>query len=282
MEPKYRVKKILNNNVVQAISGYQEVMVVGLGIGFNAKVRSIIPPDKIEKIFELKEDDYYKASQLIREIPEDLFFKLYRIIEELSRESKIQLEHHAYLSLIDHIHFAYERFQSGQDIKNYLMFDLQILYSEEFSFSQKLLGRVNEVFEIEFPEDEIGFLTMHVVNGMNGKIENQSTVLTEMVFDCLNIIRDYYLVGLKSQEIHTQRIMIHLKMLIQRIMEMKQVDFDEIILHNVIVEFESAYKCALQIHNYIETRLKTPIHSQEMVYLTIHLHRLEKIILVGL
>lgn len=282
MEQKYKVKKVLNNNVVQASSGFREVMVVGLGIGFNAKLRSIIPNEKIEKIFELKADDYYKASQLVQEIPNDLFFKLYLIIEAESIAKQMPLSHHAYLTLIDHLHFAHQRLVNGQKIKNYLMFDLEILYTQEFQLAGQILKQVNKLFEVEFPQDEIGFLTMHIVNGAHAEMNNQSSMLTDMVFESLNIIRDHYLIGLKSQDIHTQRIMIHLKMLIQRVMSFKQVDFDEPILHNVIVDFGSAYSCASKIHNYIETRLKTPINSQEMVYLTIHLNRLEQILPVGL
>lgn len=282
MEQKYKIKKILNNNVVQASHGFQEVMVIGLGIGFNAKIRSVIPSEKIEKIFELKADEYYKASKLVQEIPDDLFFKLYRIIESKSEDKKMPLDHHAYVTLIDHLHFAHQRLLSGQKIKNYLMFDLEILYTQEFQLAQLILKEVNTLFEVEFPQDEIGFLTMHIVNGANRDMNNQSSILTDTVFECLNIIRDHYLIGLKSQDIHTQRIMIHLKMLIQRVMTFKQVDFDEPILHNVIVDFGSAYNCATKIHNYIETRLKTPINSQEMVYLTIHLNRLEQILPVGL
>lgn len=51
----YRIKKILNNNVVQATQNFQEYIIVGLGIGFNAKRLEKIPSDKIEKVFELKQ-----------------------------------------------------------------------------------------------------------------------------------------------------------------------------------------------------------------------------------
>lgn len=276
---QYKIKKVLNNNVVQAVSGFNEVIVVGLGIGFNVKARSVIPHDKIEKIFELKQDEYYKVTQLVKDIPDDRFFKLYRAIETSASEAKLELDSHAYVTLIDHLNFAQARVKSGQMIQNLLMYDLRILYPEEFYLGQRILKRVNDIFDIELPEDEVGFLTMHIVNGVHSQIKNQSSILTDMILDCLNIIRDAYLVSLKLDDLATQRIMIHLKMLIQRVMENIQVDFDEEILHNVIVEFESAFICAQKIRNYIEKRLSTQINSQEIVYLTIHLNRLEQILL---
>ena len=221
-------------------------------------------------------------SQLVREIPDDLFFDLYRVIETVSLEEGIELDSRSYISLIDHIHFAFQRHESGQIIRNFMMSDLKILYAEEFRFARSILVKINHQFKFDLPDDEIGFLTMHIVNGVHSQIKNQSSLLTDMVFDCLNIIRDTYLISLKSEDLATQRMMIHIKMLIQRVLEDVQVDFDEIELHNVIVEFESAYSCTLKIRDYIEKRLSTQINSQELVYLTIHLNRLEQMLPLGL
>ncbi|MEG0328723.1 MAG: CAT RNA binding domain-containing protein [Erysipelothrix sp.] len=74
MQKTYRIKKILNNNVVVAVNNFQEVIIVGLGIGFNAKVNQKTDPRKIEKIFELKQEDAIRATQLVKDIPESMFF----------------------------------------------------------------------------------------------------------------------------------------------------------------------------------------------------------------
>ena len=95
--------------------------------------------------------------------------------------------------------------------------------------------------------------------------------------DLLNLFRDYYLISLKLEDANTQRIMTHLKMLVQRVVSNEQLDFDELVLYNVIEEFQSAYICALEIQKYIEHRFGAKINSQELVYLTIHLNRLEMV-----
>ena len=274
----YRVKRVLNNNVVQAKYGYQEVIVVGLGIGFNAKTRDIIDPEKIEKVFELRKEEFYKTSQLVEEIPEKIFFNLYQILERTSHITRIKLSSHGFVTIIDHLNFAIARHTSGQTIRNLMLYDLRILYPDEFRLGELILESVNEEMNLDLPQDEVGFLTMHIVNGHFDQINNQSNVLTNMVLDSLNIIRDRYLVSLKLDELITQRIMVHLKMLIQRVMSNQQVDFDEVVLHNVIEEFESAYSTAGLIQKYIENRLSVKINSQELVYLTIHLNRLEQMI----
>ncbi len=278
MDITYRVKRVLNNNVVQAKYGYQEVIVVGLGIGFNAKTRDIIDPEKIEKVFELRKEEFYKTSQLVEEIPEVIFFNLYQILERTSHITRIKLSSHGFVTIIDHLNFAIARHTSGQTIRNLMLYDLRILYPDEFRLGELILESVNEEMNLDLPQDEVGFLTMHIVNGHFDQINNQSNVLTNMVLDSLNIIRDRYLVSLKLDELITQRIMVHLKMLIQRVMSNQQVDFDEVVLYNVIEEFESAYSTAELIQKYIENRLSVKINSQELVYLTIHLNRLEQMI----
>lgn len=281
MSRLYRVKKVLNNNVVQATANFQEYIIVGLGIGFNLKPLQKIPDDKIEKVFELKREDYYKMSQLMTEIDQDLFMKLYKIVEEESKKHNMSLAPHAFFTLIDHINFSIQRHQDGQEIKSMLIYDLKILYPDEFRLAESIYYGTNEAFKLDIPYDEVGFLCIHIVNGVNTEIDNQSTIIIDAVFDILNIIRDHYLIPLKQEELATQRIMVHLKMLLHRVVSNIQLAFDEIVLYNVIEEFQSAYEVSQEIQKYIEHRFDATLNSQELVYLTIHIHRLEKMMEQG-
>ena len=275
MAKTYRVKKILNNNVVLANLGFQEVVVMGLGIGYNLKPKSEIPFDKIEKVFEMKREDVYKIMSLAQEIDEDIFNNAFQIIKKNEEVFQMPLDNHAYLVLIDHINFSIERYKSNQDIKNLLFEDLRLMYPEELKMAMAILNDVNLKFKVNLPQDEAGFLVMHIVNGLNPDLNNKSALLTELVLDALNVIRDYYLVSLKPHELSSQRIMIHVKLLIQRIISSTQVDFKEEVLYNVFKDFPNAYTCAQKVQTFIETQLRTKINQQEMVYLTIHLNRLE-------
>ncbi|NLC65170.1 MAG: PRD domain-containing protein, partial [Erysipelothrix sp.] len=266
------------NNVVQATANFQEYIIVGLGIGYKLKPKQKVPEEKIEKVFELKREDYYKSSQLVSEMDQETFMTMYSIIEEESQRLNMELSAHAYFTLIDHMNFAVERFKSGQDIKNMLIYDLKILYGDEMRLSENIYHRFNKEFEIDLPYDEVGFLCIHIVNGLNNEIENKSTVVVDAIFDILNIIRDFYLVPLKQEDLVTQRIMIHVKMLLHRVISGIQLEFDEIVLYNVIEEFQTAYKVSQEIQKYIEQRFGATLNSQELVYLTIHINRLEQMV----
>lgn len=274
---KLTIKKILNNNVVSATRNFQEVIVVGLGIGFQKRAGQSIDPDKIEKIFELQRDDYYKMLSLAQEVNEDIFKTTYNIIKKCEDHFKITIDNHAYLVLIDHINFTLERIKSGYIIRNLLFEDLRIMYPEELKMALAILNDVNEAFDCELPDEEAGFLVMHIINGMNPELNNQSNLLTNTILDSLNIVRDHYLFALKPEDISTQRIMVHIKLLCQRIISNTQVDFKEKILYNVFEDFKEAYTCSVEIQKFLEKRFNKNINQQELVYLTIHLNRLEMV-----
>lgn len=65
-----RIERILNNNIVSAISeDAQELLILGKGLGFNSKVGDPINELKIEKVFELKDDTMDKFKMIVNEIP---------------------------------------------------------------------------------------------------------------------------------------------------------------------------------------------------------------------
>ena len=274
---RYIIKKILNNNVVTAKWGFSEVIVVGLAIGFNAKVGDVIDEEKIEKVFELQREDHYKMLALAQEIDESIFNTTYNIIKHHEEKFNIEIDNHAYLVLIDHISFTLDRVKQGYEIRNLVFEELRIMYPEELRMALSILKGVNEAFSVNLPDEEAGFILMHIVNGMDPSLNNQSTLITNTVLDSLNIVRDYYLFSLKSEDISTQRIMIHIKLLIQRIISDTQVGFKEKILYNVFEDFPNAYECSLLIKDFLEKRLEEKVNEQELVYLTIHLSRLEMV-----
>lgn len=272
---KYRVKKILNNNAVYATANFMEYIIIGLGIGFTLKPNQIIPNEKIEKVFSLQKEDVGRIMQLAQEVPHDLFMDLYNMIDDIANVYDLKLDNHAYIAMIDHIQYSITRYENKQMVQNLLNPDLKIFYPDEFKMATELLNNINQKLEIDLPEDEIGFLTIHIVNGINTSIENQTGKVTECIYGALNIIRDTYLIPLKLSDPNTQRITIHLKMLIQRVLSKTQILQNEVILENVLSQFKSAATCATKIQEYLEKALKQKINPQELVYLTIHLNRLE-------
>lgn len=78
----FKVKKVLNNNVL--IAGhdtFQEVVLIGKGIGFGKKRGELISNETVEKIFVLKneqeQEQYKKTSSLYKREDDRSCFRLY-------------------------------------------------------------------------------------------------------------------------------------------------------------------------------------------------------------
>jgi beta-glucoside operon transcriptional antiterminator len=69
-----------------------------------------------------------------------------------------------YIHLTDHIHFAIERYKNNLPIKNGLLWETRQLYKDEYEIGLEALNMICEQFGVILPEDEAGFLALHIVN----------------------------------------------------------------------------------------------------------------------
>ena len=113
-----KVKKIFNNNAVSTIlDNNQEVIVIGVGLGFNKKSGDSIDQTKIEKIFHVQTDLQSKFLNMIENVTPSMLESSERIIE-LSKTFGKPINSQGILSLLDHIQFAVERYEQNINLPN--------------------------------------------------------------------------------------------------------------------------------------------------------------------
>ncbi|MGF7429991.1 sigma 54-interacting transcriptional regulator [Thermoanaerobacterium thermosaccharolyticum] len=59
-----------------------------------------------------------------------------------------------------HVASSIERILSGKKIENHQLDDIKRIYKDEFEVSKELKKSIEKEFDIEIPEDEVGFITM--------------------------------------------------------------------------------------------------------------------------
>ncbi|GGO00136.1 BglG family transcription antiterminator [Saccharibacillus kuerlensis] len=101
-------------------------------------------------------------SRLLNLIDEDAAERLQQLVEELERSLDLKLTDTAYIGLAVHLALAIQRIRSGQRI----VIDPRVLHGlkklNEFEKASKLAVRLEEVLGLEIPEDEVGYITMHL------------------------------------------------------------------------------------------------------------------------
>jgi beta-glucoside operon transcriptional antiterminator len=159
------IHKVFNNNVVSVLENDKEMVVMGRGLAFKKKPGDPVVKELIEKVFTLENKDVSdRFKVLLNETPLEYMDVSDEIIRYAKDRLGRKLNDSIYVSLTNHIHFAIQRHQKGNDIKNALLSEIKKSYADEFLVGMEALNIIERKLGIILPEDEAGFIALHVVN----------------------------------------------------------------------------------------------------------------------
>ncbi|MDO5411095.1 MAG: PRD domain-containing protein [Lachnospiraceae bacterium] len=197
-----RIFKILNNNVAIVLDeNSQEKIVMGRGICYKKKNGDEIDSEAVDKTFFLTTPEVNNKFQvLVKDIPMEHI----ALGEEIIAEAKVnlgkKLNDMVYISLIDHVYTSIIRFLEGITVKNVLLWDIRRFYREEYKIGLWALERIKEKFKIELPEDEAGFIALHLANAeMDGEAMHNMYEITRIMQEIVNIVKYYFHVEFNEQ-----------------------------------------------------------------------------------
>lgn len=272
------IHKILNNNVVLILDqNNEEQIVMGRGIAFKKRVGDNIDESIVDKIFMLKDQKVKNNfTELIKDIPMDYIEVAYEIMQYAKANVGENIDENLIISLSDHIHTAVERYIEGIEIKNVLLWDIKKFYKTEFEIGLKALDIIEQKLNVKLPEDEAGFIAMHVVNRiMNENIGNMYDI-TKIIQEILNIVKYYLGIKFDEDSVYFYRFVTHIKYFAQRLISGKTYESDnEDSLFEIIKgRYQEPYKCVEKISEFIQKKYKYNLSDEEKLYLTIHIARI--------
>ncbi|MFI8417627.1 BglG family transcription antiterminator LicT [Serratia sp. NPDC078593] len=271
-----KIEKILNNNVIITLDDRQEeTVVMGRGIGFKKKVGDAVDESLIEKVFTLSSGELgerYKA--LLAEIPLACLTTTDKIITLARERLPGKLHNIVYITLTDHIHFALQRHAKGMDIRNALLWEIKKLYPHEFAVGREALVLIAQRLEVTLPEDEAGFIALHLVNAqLNDDMQN-TLHITRVMQEILNIVKYHFRFDYNEEALSYHRFVTHLKFFAQRLLGKNYVDSEDDALYQVVKDtYRESFACAEKINQHIEKHYQHRLTREEMMFLTIHIER---------
>ncbi|PRR90214.1 MULTISPECIES: BglG family transcription antiterminator LicT [unclassified Bacillus (in: firmicutes)] len=273
------ISKVINNNVVSAYDDEQhELVIMGRGIAFQKKSGDPIDEERIEKVFSIQNKDISeKFKTLLYDIPIEYMQVCEAIIDHGRTTLNKNLNDSIYVTLTDHITFAIERHQKGMDIKNALLWEIKRLYKEEFMCGVEAIRIIQDKLNIHLPEDEAGFIAMHIVNAeLNEEMPNVIQI-TKLIQDILNIVKYHFQIDLDEESLNYFRFVTHLKFFGQRLFNETQMENQNEFLYEVVKEKNTAaFQCAEKINDYVQKEYNRSLIEDEMLYLTLHIDRVVK------
>lgn len=273
-----KINKILNNNVVIVTLNGEETVVMGKGLAFGKKVGQTFDEKLIEKVFKLQAEDRNKLVSLISDLQPEVLQVSSKIIERANLIYSHNLSESVYIALTDHINYAITRAKDNIVIKNALLYEIKQLYRKEFEIGLYGIKLINETFDVELPEDEAGFIALHIVNASLNEDMNNIYEITKTTQDIVNIVRYHFNLHLQEDELSFARFLTHLKFFSQRILsgEVLIEISDETLLESLKKKYPESYQCVLKIKDYLNNRYKHKLSNDEMMYLILHIARLLK------
>lgn len=273
-----KIQKIINNNVVQIIDNSgKEVIVMGRGIAFQKKAGEFVDEAKIDKRFYLadkKQNEKFK--QFLDIIPPEYI----ELADDIIQYAKITIDKKfsdaLYTSLSDHIYSSITRFLDGVQLKNPMLWEIKRFYEPEYEVGLRALELIEERFKLKLPEDEAGFITMHLVDAeLTNCTLDDVYEITKIIQDIHNIVRYFFRIEFDTKSVHYYRFVTHIRFFAQRLVTKTtyEDDQDDSLLDILKTKYKNSYKCVLKIEEYIKKNFNYEISNDEKLYLMVHIER---------
>lgn len=273
------IEKVINNNVVTAIDeSNQEVVLMGKGIGFQAKAGNLIQKEKIEKKFVLSDKmELGKFEEVVSSIPMEHLDVCVEIINYAVEILGKRLSSSIYISLTDHINFALERYKTGIIFDNPLAQEVKSFYRSEYLVGEYAVRMIENKLNVQLPQDEAASIAMHFLNAEYCTGMSDTMHMTSVIRDALHIVEESLKIKLDDTEMTCARFSAHLKFMAFRLLHGEQVVPQEEEYNNLIISlYPDAYFIANKIATYAKEKYNYSMAIDEMVNMTIHIRRIQK------
>ncbi|MGM9536445.1 MAG: BglG family transcription antiterminator LicT [Intestinibacter sp.] len=273
----YRVKKVINNNFISSIDqNGKQVIIRGLGIGFQKKTGEWIKDDKVEAVYRIDDKaTSNKLQELVSQVPKEYIDTCTEIIDNIKLKLNKKLNDNIYITLTDHLSFAIERKKLKQEYSNALLWDIKRFYDQEYKLGLESLDIIEKKHNVRLSDDEAGFIALHIVNAELDTNMSSMIKITSFMQEVLEIVRNYYDIELNEDSLDFGRFITHLKYFAQRLFNNKPTKDTDFQLQRMIREnYSKDYGCAEKIKEYIKEKYNLNLTGEEMMFLTIHLKRI--------
>jgi len=272
-----RIDKVLNNNVLIAEHpSYEEVVLIGKGIGFNRKRGDYIDTETVEKLFVLKnEKEQENYIKLLPFIDNEFLEVIISAMDLIKQRTNAVLNEHIHVALTDHLMFALTRVSQGMEMRNPFLIETKAMYRHEYEVAAEVVQFIKERTGIELPVGEIGFIALHIHSAITNKNLSDVNQHSQLVSMLVGMIEEQFKIIIDKESIDYMRLVRHLHFAIGRVVKGEKVEEPEKIAFLLKEEYPVCYNLSWKLIKVMQQTLKTKVFDAEAVYLTMHLQRLQ-------
>lgn len=249
------------------------MIVIGKGLVFQKHAGDLVDETRVEKCFTLQNPRVMtKLEQLIKDMPSIYLSISEEIVEMIRSESDLKLSENIYITLTDHISMSLEREKKGVILGNPFLIEIKQFYKKEFKLAEKAADIIKKHLGLDISEDEIGTITLHIVNAsMNQNLEN-TVKATRMIQDILNIVQECSECRFDEESLAYSRFVRHLQFLAKNLLEKRsKSERDDFMFKITRLRFPEAAACVRRIKAHLEEAFGVSISEAEQGFLIYHI-----------
>lgn len=277
-----RIVQVLNNNAVIAVPGSGpagpagERILVGRGVGFGRRPGQAVDPERVERSFVPQSTAQgQQLSALLAQIPFDEVAAVGRACAYIRARLPYGLGPSMDIALLDHVHAALDRHAHGLNVPNALLSELRSYQSEEYAVAVTALGVINQDLGVDLPEDEAGYIVLHIVNAATDVGKTASMSLARLVNAELQGAERSFAALLRPSSASYPRFLAHMRAMLRRYFTARQLHDHRSELFDLVAEqYPQDAEQARAFAADLADRHGRPVTDEEVFYLILHLSRL--------
>ncbi|MEC0091945.1 BglG family transcription antiterminator [Paenibacillus macquariensis] len=222
---------------------------------------------------------HHIRSRLLNLVEDNTIIIIEKYLTELEEKTGMKLTDSAFIGLAVHLALAIERIRIGQHIKIPPSVLSELRLHPDFNAAQMLVQSLEEALGLTIPEDEIGYITMHL-KGAQTRIqieeavsdvayENVSFELVRLARQILKKAESKTGFELKSNSKLFYAFISHLGPALERLK--LGLDIRNPLLSQIKEQYAITYEIARECANVIEEYLEKPVPEAEIGYIALHI-----------
>ena len=141
-----------------------------------------------------EQDDKKSVSAIKNNILEfinmDVSAQLEETVDQILQEVDFNMVNSSYIGLVIHLSLAIKRLQAGEKIHVNQSKLEQLKLTKEYEIAEKIAARLEDIFALDIPEDEKGYITMHLKGAkLRKNIELMDEPLDDAELEAMKLAR---------------------------------------------------------------------------------------------
>lgn len=267
------IKKVLNNNAVQAVDlmRKEEVIIMGKGVGFGKKVNQPFELPAGVKKYHLQKKTVKGPAEALLKTVDPIYIEIADAIIKNAEDKFGTVDNNILLPLADHIAFSQERLKSNMQFNNPFTSDIRMLFEEEYAIAKKGKAIIEARTGRVIPEDEVSYIALYVHLSLSGTQVSQAMKLPAIIHEGIRRIENECHLTIDRGSYAYHRLFYHIRCMLMRV-NSKAENPD-------IVEFMKSkhpysYEIAAELCRRFEAELRNTFNEEEIAYLALHIERI--------